>query len=193
MATAADIALLRCEADRLASLPAKDGVVLAPPSQVAPALDPAFIAWIADVGGYALTMWELELLRELRSPAYPAFNSVFDELQRFVDVPTAAALDRNVQVFTALFSAAATRRSVPARCGLRLTFPGLEPPDVRILPPNLPDDLDVPSPVPMPHRFKLPFGIKVTLGAGGAVLLLGLGAAWAIRHRRSPRYLPPPV
>jgi hypothetical protein len=193
LATAPDIALLRCEADRLASLAVKDGVTLSPPSQVAPALDPAFVAWIADVGGYAITLWELELLRSLKAPSYSGFNAVFDNLQRFVDAPSARSLEPNVVTFTALFSAAATRRSVPGQCGLRLTFPGLEPPDARILPQNLPDDLDVPSPPP-PMHFKLPFGIKITLGASGAILLLGLGAAWAIRHRRSSsRYLPPPV
>lgn len=191
MATPADIALLRCEADRLASVAVKEGATITAPSQTTPALDPAFVAWIADVGGYALTMWELELLRTL---GYSTFNRVFDSLQLFVDEPSAQALEPFVQLYAALFSAAATRRSVPARCGVRLTFPGLEPPDPRILPPNLPDDIDVPAAMP-PRVFRLPFGLKVTLGASAGLVLLALGMSWTIKRRseRSPRYLKPPV
>lgn len=196
MASAADIGLLRCEADRLASVAIKEGAELAPIPKTGP-LDEDTVQGVADVAAYALTMWELELLRTL---GYSAFNSTFDAMARFVEEPTEAELDRYVTHFAALFSAAATRRGVPSRCGVHLTFPGLNPPDARILPQNLPDDLDVPQSPPLIKRtFRLPLGFKITLGAGVGVFMVLAGAAWAVRRRtlssktKTPRSLQPPV
>lgn len=176
MSLSADaVAILHCEADRLRSVVVGEGGIL-PDLPQTTQVTPDFASGIAAVGAYALTMWELDLLRAL---GYPVFNQTFDALRHFVDYPDPGALDSWGLAFAALFAGAADRRSVPAGCQVQsISFPGLSPPDDRILPQNLTEDEFIPqsggdpdsTPVPLP----IIAGIAAAVGMLGVVVYLHL-------------------
>lgn len=165
------LSLLRCEADRLRSVAVHEGGILPTIPSVAQAT-PDYAGAIAAVGSYALTMWELDLLRTL---GYSTFDQTFEALRHFVDYPDPRALDTWGLSFAALFAGAADRRSVPNTCAVTaISFPGLTPPDARILPQNL-TDAQIPQPGGEPPATPVPAPILYAVAA--AVGMLGV-ATW---------------
>lgn len=171
MVTPDAVSLLHCEADRLRSVAVHEGGVLPTIPNVS-AVTPEYAQAVAAVGSYALTMWELDLLRTL---GYPAFDQTFEALRHFVDYPDPRALDTWGLSFAALFAGASDRRSVPNTCSVTsIAFPGLSPPDARILPQNL-TDAEIPQPGGEPPATPVPPPILYAVAA--AVGMLGV-ATW---------------
>ena len=176
MASTADIALLRCELARVSMLLQREGgdAVLLPTANV---LNQTLVDAAASLGGYILTFWELVVLRGFDNGT---FNAAYDAIERYVDNPTAADLDRHVLLFAALFGAAASRRGLADGCG-QITFPGLWPADVRTLPQNLPDG-DVTQPHPQTSTSKKLSPVLVTSLGAAAISTIILAWALSARH-----------
>lgn len=187
--SAGQVALLRCEVNRIADLAAaaRAKTAMTRVSASNPQVDQQLIDATAAAAGYALTLWEVGTVRFLGR--YSMFDAVYDDVERYADAPSSGALAKYAPNISLLLAAIAQLRGIPDACGLVVNMPGLVPPAPEVAAATMerPPAPRAPDPV---HR-----GQKLGVAFMGAMSAATLGlvgmAVWNAADEESDSLRPP--